>query len=112
MNNARFEGLDTLQNAAVATGDGTAINMKGWHELVIHVTGITTATVTFEGTVNDSTWFSVGMAAVATGTVATSATADGAFYLPRGLHLSKFRARISAYTSGTITVVGRRQAAG
>jgi hypothetical protein len=109
INTWRFAGLDTLQSAAVATGNGTAVNLKGFHELVLQISGITTATITFEGTVNDSAWFAVGMAAVGTGVVATTATADGAFYLPRNLHLSQFRARISAWTSGTITVVARRQ---
>lgn len=105
----QWVGIETLQNAAVATGNGTPISLKGWSEMGLQVTGITTATVTFEGTVDGTNYVSVGLAAVATGTVATSATADGMFYLPRGLHLNMFRARISAWTSGTITVKAIKQ---
>jgi len=101
--------LTTLQDAAEATADGTALNMKGYRTLTVQVSGTFTGTVTFEGTIDDTNWFAVGMPAAATGTAASTATAAGAFYLPDEFSLSQFRARVSAYTDGDITVTARRQ---
>jgi hypothetical protein len=101
--------LETLQDAAVATGVGTAINMKGYNGLTVRVAGITTATVTFEGTIDDTNWFVVGLKTAADGVAATTATANGVFKLPAdGPVLSQFRANITAWTSGTITVTSRK----
>ena len=101
---------ETLQNAAAALGDGTPIDMKGYDSLAVHVTGTFTATVTFEGTVDDSNWFAVGLKTAADGAAVTMATAAGAFKLPiDGPPLSQFRARVSAYTSGSVTVRSRKE---
>jgi hypothetical protein len=100
---------ETMQNAAVAIGNGTAVNVKGYGRLTLYCSLAGTATVTFEGTVDDTNYVAIGMAAVATGVVATTATATGMFYLPAGFSLSQVRARISAWTSGAVTVTSRKQ---
>lgn len=99
-----------LQNAAVATGVGTAIDLLSPEEdydwLVIHVRGITTATVTFQATVDGTNWFGVSMhnlAATSEDASVATATADGAFRM-RAEGLLKFRANITSWTSGTIYV--------
>ena len=96
----------TLQSGATATGNGTAMDVGGLAVAGLQVTGITTATITFEGTVDGSNWVAVRALNLGTGAVGTTATADGVFEVPVA-GLSQLRARISAYTTGTITVVGK-----
>lgn len=101
--------LETLQSAAGATGNGTAINVKGYRSVVLEVSGTFVATVTFEGTIDDSSWFAIGLKTAADATAVTTATAAGAFKLPADLTaLSQIRARVSAFTSGTVTVKSRK----
>lgn len=98
--------LQTLQNAAAATGNGTPLNtMDKRGYLSVLVSGTFVGTVTFEGTVDGTNWFAVGLKTWADGAAVTTATAAGQFKLPLDLLISKFRARVSAYTSGAITVV-------
>lgn len=99
-----------MQNAAVATGNGTAIDVRkeadgAMSVVAIQVTGITTATITFEATIDDSNWVSILAENITTGAEATTATADG-IYRITCLGLSQIRARVSAWTSGTITATG------
>lgn len=100
-----------MQNGATATGNGTAIvtvtGSDGAYSLLdMQVTGITTATITFEATVDGTNWVAVGAATGADWTtVATTAAADGIYRIVIG-GLCQVRARISAYTTGTITVTG------
>ena len=86
-----------IQDGATATGNGTAITLlesAEGQEIRFMVDGITTATVTYEVSPdNGTTW-------VASGTTSTS---DG--YVDLGKVIATtIRARISAYTSGTINV--------
>jgi hypothetical protein len=88
----------TFQSAAGATGDGTVNDVGGLPAVAVQITGITTATITFEGAV-----------APADGTfVAVEAfnTANGIYLVPTA-GLSQLRCRISAWTSGDITAIGR-----
>lgn len=96
----------TLQSGATATGNGTALNCGGLAAVGVQVEGITTGTVTFEGTIDGSTWYAVRVYKPADGSVATTATADGLFVAPVA-GMDQFRARISAYTAGTITVTAK-----
>jgi hypothetical protein len=98
-----------MQVAAVATGNGTVIvttELDGgaMTAVTFQVTGITTATITWEATI-DGTWVAVQATNLNSGTAATTATADG-LYRFTCLGLMQVRARISAWTSGTITVTG------
>lgn len=99
-----------MQNAATATGNGTAIECiagtrGAMSVLTLQVTGITTATLTFEVTNNGTDWVAVLAENITTGAEATTATANGIYRITI-LGLVQARARISAYTSGTITVMG------
>jgi len=101
---------EVLQNAAAATGNGTAIDFKSYHHLTLDVTGTFTATVTFEGTIDDSNWVAIGLLPSNNGAAVTTATAAGMFKLPVDMcALSQVRARISAYTSGSVTVKSRKE---
>ena len=100
---------ETLQNAVAATGVGTAIDVKGMRRLTLHITGTFVGTISFEGTVDDSNWFPVGLKTAADGAAVVSATAVGAFKMPiDGPTLSQLRANVTAYTSGNITVKSRK----
>lgn len=100
----------TLQNAVVAIGNGTAISCTeagdgSWEYLTLQIAGISGDTITWEATVNGSNWIAVAVTNLNTGNAATTATADGLYrMLVRGL--TSFRARVSTYSAGTITVTG------
>lgn len=98
-----------MQSAAVATGNGTAINTidvdGAFSVATMQVTGITTATITFEVTNDGTNWVGILAENLTTGTEATTATADG-IYRVTVLGVRQLRARVSAWTSGTITVTG------
>jgi hypothetical protein len=101
--------LHILQAAAVATGNGTAVAIKqpqnyAFATLLLQVEGITSATITVEGTLDNDTWYTLTVVNQA-GTVATTITADGMYWVHvSGLYAA--RARISTWVSGTITVTG------
>lgn len=95
----------TLQNAAVATGAGTAANVAGLRRFSVDLNGITTATVTWQGTLDGTNWRGVSMMNQA-GTRAATATADGVYMLPPEYPpMTQFRANITAFTSGTINAI-------
>lgn len=98
----------TLQNAAAATGNGTAIDVASYTSVALSVTISATATVTFEGTVDGTTWASRACVSIGStsGTGVTTATATGTYQCSVA-GLSQFRARVSSFGSGTITVIAR-----
>lgn len=102
----------TMQSAAVATGNGTSMVTTGLDHgsltaATFQIVGITTATVTFEATIDGTNWVAFRVTNLNSGTDATTATADG-LYRATVIGLISVRARISAYTSGTITITGVR----
>lgn len=103
--------LETLQNAVGATGNGSAIDLKGYSRLSVHITGTFVATVTFEATLDDTNWFTIGLSRAVDGAFESTPTAVGAWYLPSGAPAySQLRARVSAWTSGTVTAESRKHA--
>ena len=90
-----------LHSGATATGNGEILELNSeFGGLSVQISGITDATITFEGTV-DGNWVEQRAVNKTTGAVATTATADD-IYLFDVVGIRKFRARISAYVSGTI----------
>lgn len=96
----------TFQSAAGATGNGTAFDVAGLALVTVQVTGTFVGTVTFEGTIDGSNWIAILARSVVDGATATTATAPGIYQLPVA-GLEQVRARVSAYTSGSITAIGR-----
>lgn len=100
--------VSTLQNAAVAVGDGVIIKPVSASNgsrttLTAQIQGVTTAAVTWEASLDGVNYRGFLMAPTTTGTGALTATADGIY---RG-DVTGFlfvRARISAWTAGTITI--------
>jgi hypothetical protein len=96
---------ETLQTAAGATGNGTAIDMTGVEVFSVAVSGTFVATVSFEGSLDGVTFFAVGLTPMAGGAAVTSATAAGQWYAAPVMALLQFRTRVSAYTSGSVTAI-------
>lgn len=96
--------LTMAQHGATDTGNGLKAMCRGCEAAVAQVSGTFVGTVAFEGTVDGTNWFAIQGVSVSDSTsLATTATAAGVFrFDARGLFA--IRARVSAYTSGAITV--------
>lgn len=79
-----------LLNSVVAAGASRAVQFDSTGPAFLQVTGITTATVAFEGSIDGITFFTLGTALTANGLVTVAVA-------PKYL-----RANCTAYTSGTI----------
>ena len=93
----------TMQSGATGTGNGTYIVVEDRAFLGMQVEGISGDTITFEGTIDRSTWYGIQVVNVNDGSVGTTATADG-LYACSVAGLRDVRARVSTYSAGTITV--------
>lgn len=94
-----------FQSAAAVDGNGMAMDVGGLALVGVQVTGTFSATVTIEGSIDESTWVAVRSFNVATGAVVTSMTAAVLLQVPVA-GLRTLRCRISSYASGTITATG------
>lgn len=107
-------GATTMQNAAVANGNGSTLAVTGYASAIINVNCSVACsggtTINFEGTDTTGTFFSVAAYPVAGGASVTTATTSGQFFVPAN-GLVSLRARISGYSAGTITVTGAAEAA-
>ena len=81
----------TLLNAVGATGASTAVQVDSGQPAFLQVSGITVATVAFQGSLDGTTFATIGTALTADGIVTI---ANAPKYL---------RANCTAYTTGTIT---------
>lgn len=99
----------TLQSAAGSNIDGALLDVKGVSRLTVQVSGTFSATVNFEGTIDDTNWFAVGLKTAADGAAVTTTAAAGVWKRTPDLALSQFRARISGFVSGTVTVVAMKE---
>lgn len=101
-------GKIKMQDAAVAIGNGSELNIAGRSSVVVDVSGITNATVTFEISFDNTNWSLLAMRDLASTTDAkvTSTTADGEWIADKVAGMTAIRARISAWVAGTITVIG------
>ncbi|MBM3747447.1 MAG: hypothetical protein FJW34_16805, partial [Acidobacteria bacterium] len=95
----------TFQSAAVATGNGQIMDVTGLAAVAVQIAGITTATIAFEANVDKTNWVAVQAVNLNDGSVGATATADG-LYLVSTTGLKQLRCRVSAWTAGTITVIG------
>lgn len=100
-------GVTTLQSAAGATGNGTVFMVDGCRSAMFQITGTFVGTVTFEATVDGTTWATYALSDISTAarTHATTQTTAGIYMADDLAGLMAVRARISAWTSGAITVV-------
>ena len=96
----------TFQSGATATGNGTVADVTGYDVLTLQTTISATATVSYEVSSDNSNWYSIfGLNPNSVANQSVSTTVGGmARFNVTGLRY--FRARISAYTSGTVDVIG------
>lgn len=92
-----------LQNAAQATGNGVALNVSNVATVGFEITGTFVGTVTFEVSNDQNNWYPILVSQSGTSTIGNTATATGIYYA-EVVSVTYVRARISAYTSGSITV--------
>lgn len=93
----------TLQNAAVAVGNGSSVALNGMSSGNISVTGTFVGTVTFEAQNANGDWIPVLLQEAGSTRLSSTTTTTGTWRLPIGGY-NALRARVSAYTSGSITV--------
>ena len=104
----------TMQNAATATGNGTAIVVgvsaanpgANLGAVGVQIVGTFSATITFEATTDGTNWTPVMATNLEDDVRATTATAAGQYTILYGSAI-RIRARISSYSSGLVTVKGR-----
>jgi hypothetical protein len=80
----------------------TLARFQTWSYAAIQLTGTFVGTVTFETTVDGTNWVTVSVTPSNSVTTVTSATAPGVWFV-QITGFAGVRARVSAYTSGTIT---------
>lgn len=109
-NDNRQGALTTLQSAATGAADGTALDVTNAVGAVFEVSGTyTNLTVNWEGSVDGTNYWSIGVAPLTTKTLATTATATGLYQLANVAGLTHARARITAgAATGSITVKAAR----
>lgn len=99
------ETLDAAQEAV------TLANLRGAGAVSVQLAGTFTATVTFEVSNDGTNWVEVELTTPAGAAPATTATTAGIYCGPVAGHF-KFRARCSAYTSGSIVATVSTSPAG
>lgn len=106
----RLGELTTLQNAAAGAANGTALDVTGAVGVVFEVSGTYTAlTVNWEGSVDGTNYWAIGVGPLTTLTLATTTTATGLYVLANAAGLVKVRARITAGSpTGSMTVKAAR----
>jgi len=97
----------TMQSAAAATGNGTVVHCGELATLGMQVTGTFVGTVSFEATLDGTNWVALECMNVSTGAKVTSVAGTSAvntLVVTAVAGFAQVRARISAWTSGSITV--------
>jgi hypothetical protein len=86
-----LSGARTLLNAVTATGASTAVQIDGGQPVFMQVSGITSATVVLQGSLDGTNWATLG----------TALTADGIVTIANA---PKYvRANCTVFVTGTIT---------
>ena len=104
--NGGLSELTTLQNAATAIGNGVELDVSGMSTVIFGVVGSFVGVITFEGSIDGTGWNAILTTNNNNNQKTTTATSAG-LYRAVCTGLMKVRARISTYTSGSITVVAR-----
>ncbi len=93
------ETMDTVEDTV-----GVTEGHDSFASLVVYqIFGTWMGTVTFEATIDNSTWVSVRAEPLTTGTLSATTTANGLFRIDAS-GLFKTRCRFSTDTSGTVSV--------
>ena len=93
----------TLQSAAAATGNGSTLDTSLTQTLTLQVSGTFVGTITFEASTDGTNWATMTCYLLGSSSAVTAPTAPG-LWRCNVLGVPLIRTRVSAYTSGTITV--------
>ncbi len=102
---------DGVTTGATATANGNVMyptqrSDGAYTHHRVQIEGISGDTITFEGTIDGSTWYGMLYTNMATGTAAATATADGIYYASAPvLGLMQVRARLTR-SAGTVIITG------
>lgn len=95
-----------LQSAAHAAGDGTIIDVTGLSSLTVTTTGTFVGTITFYASTDAANFFEIEGVSPSDKTITgTTMTGAGSRVFPLR-SAQKFKAKITAWTSGNITITG------
>ena len=95
----------TLHEEVEAVGNGLDFVVNNYGAVLLALTGTFVGTVTWEASFDGATWFGVLATNKTTAAAALTATAPGLFLIPMQ-GIGHIRARVSAWTSGKLTVKG------
>ena len=98
--------LNKAQGSVTATDDAITMARTNGQGVACQVTGTWTGTITFEATVEGSTWVAFNMTPSNSGTDASTTTGNGT-WSKRNDGYTAFRGRFSTATSGTPTITWR-----
>ncbi len=94
---------EVLHSGAVAAADGSIMDVRGYTSVNVQITGITTATVTFQGNVDGTNFVNVQAYDTAGRSLGSIAIANGT-YICDVTGFKNFKADITSWTSGTVVV--------
>lgn len=100
-------GVKVLQNAATADGDGALYQLAGCEHIVICISGTFSANIHIEATLDGSVWHEVAardLTSTNANDKAKTLTGPGLYACEHLGGITSFRARVSGYTSGAVTV--------
>lgn len=95
------DGLPVTVNSVASVSTLLSTDTLGWAGVTLQVTGTWVGTVTFEASNDNTNWASAAVVNGTTASLVTTSTTPGTFYF--AAQARYFRARVSAYTSGTVT---------
>ena len=108
-NTANETTVVTMQNGTTATGNGTVLDVSGMGTAICQVSGTFVGTITFEASLDNSIFGSIDVQKLSGGLISSVVTDTGFYKIPCN-GVKYIRARVSAYTSGAITVKGYAEA--
>lgn len=100
-------GVKFLQDAATGNGDGAVYQVSNSSHIVVCVSGTFSASVHFEGSLTNGVWHEVAardLTSTNANDKAKTITAPGLYALEHLGGVTSFRARVSGYSSGAVTV--------
>lgn len=95
--------MDPVKDTLNAADDVAFADIKSFASAAVQVSGTYSGTVTFEASVDGSTWSAANMIVQATGAISSTTTSTGLFILANSGY-AFVRARMSSYTSGAAAV--------
>lgn len=98
-------GIVTLQNAVSGTANGTNIRASGWTVGVFQVTGTFVGTITPQQTIDGVNWNPLTVSSASAQNTGSIITGTG-LYKADVAGLGTVRMPVTAYTSGTLSVIG------